>query len=158
MTINGGVDAISHGLGINPPRDLVQKIEAQIEDELSSLSLFDDVIPTLNALQARSLRMGICSNLAQPYGAVIERLLHDFNFERFLSYELGFIKPEMQIYNSVLQRFDCMPHECLFVGDTFEADYAGPTSAGMNAFHLTRSGASHPHEIGSVIDVLAYLD
>jgi beta-phosphoglucomutase-like phosphatase (HAD superfamily) len=58
MTINGGVDAISYGLCIKPPRELVQKIEAQIEDELSSLSLFDDVIPTLNALQSRGIKIG----------------------------------------------------------------------------------------------------
>ena len=35
MTINGGVDAISHGLGINPPRECVQKIESQIEIKLA---------------------------------------------------------------------------------------------------------------------------
>jgi hypothetical protein len=38
MTINGGVDAISYGLGIKPPRELVQKVESQIEDELSFLT------------------------------------------------------------------------------------------------------------------------
>jgi FMN phosphatase YigB (HAD superfamily) len=79
MTINGGLDAISHGLGINPSRELVQKIETQIKDELSSLSLFDDVIPTLKVLRSRGIKIGLCSNLAQPYGAVIGRLLTDFD-------------------------------------------------------------------------------
>lgn len=158
MTINGGVDAISHGLGINPPRELVQKIESQIEDELSSLTLFDDVIPTLNALQSRGIRIGLCSNLAQPYGAVIGRLLADFNLEQFLSYELGAIKPEAQIYESILSRFNCEPDQCLFIGDTFEADYAGPIAVGMKALHLTRSGATQPHQISSLVDMLAHLD
>ncbi|MFO1389498.1 HAD family hydrolase [Cellvibrio sp.] len=158
MTINGSVDAISYGLGINPPRELVQKIESQIEDELSSLSLFDDVIPTLNALQFRGIRIGLCSNLAQPYGAVIGRLLADFDLEQFLSYELGAIKPEAQIYASILDRFNCEPKQCLFIGDTFEADYAGPTAVGMKALHLTRSGVAQPHQISSLGDVLAYLD
>jgi HAD superfamily hydrolase (TIGR01549 family) len=158
MTIHGDVDAISYGLGINPPRELVQKIESQIEDELSSLSLFDDVIPTLNALQSRGIRIGLCSNLAQPYGAVIDKLLTDFELEQFLSYELGAIKPEAQIYESILSRFDCEPDQCLFIGDTFEADYAGPIAVGMEALHLTRSGATQPHQISSLVDMLAHLD
>jgi HAD superfamily hydrolase (TIGR01549 family) len=159
MTINGGVDAISHRLGIQPPRELVQKIESQIEDELSSLTLFDDVIPTLNALlQSRGIKIGLCSNLAQPYGAVIDKLLTGFDLEQSLSYELGTIKPEAQIYESILDRFNCEPEQCLFIGDTFEADYAGPLAMGMRALYLTRSGATQPHQISSLIDVLAYLD
>ena len=158
MTVNGDVDAISHGLGINPPRELVQNIEVQIEDELSSLTLFNDVIPTLNALLSRGIRIGLCSNLAQPYGAVIGKLLAEFDLEQFLSYELDAIKPEAQIYESILDRFNCEPKQCLFIGDTFEADYAGPIAVGMKALHLTRSGATQPHQIGSLVDVLAYLD
>jgi HAD superfamily hydrolase (TIGR01549 family) len=158
MTINGGVDAISYGLCIKPPRELVQKIEAQIEDELSSLSLFDDVTPTLNALQSRGIRIGLCSNLAQPYGAVIGKLLAEFDLEQFLSYELGAIKSEAQIYESILSRFNCEPDQCLFIGDTFEADYAGPIAVGMKALHLTRSGATQPHQISSLVDMLAHLN
>jgi HAD superfamily hydrolase (TIGR01549 family) len=158
MTINGGIDAISDGLGIKTPRELVQKIESEIEDELSSLSLFDDVIPTLNALQARGIKIGVCSNLAQPYGAVIGRLLANCDLEVFLSYELGTIKPEAQIYESILNRFNCDPEHCLFIGDTFEADYAGPIAVGMSALHLTRSGVSQHYQISSLVDVLAYLD
>lgn len=158
MTINGGVDVISCGLGIQPPHEFVKKIESQIEDELSSLSLFDDVIPTLNGLQSRGIKIGLCSNLAQPYGAVIGRLLADLDLEQFLSYELGTIKPEAQIYDSILSRFNCEPDQCLFIGDTFEADYAGPITVGMKALHLTRSGATQPHQISSLVDVLAYLD
>ena len=158
MTINGGIDAISVGLGIQPSHELVQKIEVQIEDELSSLSLFDDVIPTLSALQSRGIRIGLCSNLAQPYGEIIGKLLADIEQEQFLSYELGVIKPEAQIYESILNRFNCEAEQCLFIGDTFEADYAGPIALGMKALHLTRCGATQPHQISSLVDVLAHLD
>jgi len=158
MTINGDVNAISYGLDIKPPPELVQEIEAQIEDELSSLTLFDDVIPTFNALQSRCIRIGLCSNLAQPYGAVIGKLLADFDLEQFLSYESGAIKPEAQIYESILNRFNCESEQCLLIGDTFDADYAGPTAVGMKALHLTRSGATQPFQISSLINVLTHLD
>jgi HAD superfamily hydrolase (TIGR01549 family) len=57
---------------------------------------------------------------------VIDKLLTDFDLEQFLGYELGTIKPEAQIYKSILNRFNREPRQFLFVGDTFEADYAGP--------------------------------
>ena len=98
MTINGRIDVIKLELGIKLPREL-----AQIEDELSSLSLSDDVIPILNALQSRGIKIGLCSNLAQPYGAVIERLLADFDLEQILSYDLGAVKPEAQIQESLIK-------------------------------------------------------
>ena len=158
MTINGGVDAISLALNIKPPRALVQKIEAQIEDEISSISLFSDVVQTLSALQSSRVRIGVCSNLAQSYGVAIDKLLVHFDLERFLSYELGAIKPESQMYESILDCFGCQPKQCLFVGDTFDADYAGPTAMGMNALHLNRNGLSKVDEINSLVEVLAYLD
>jgi beta-phosphoglucomutase-like phosphatase (HAD superfamily) len=79
MTINGDVQAIAQILGIQPQADLLHHINQQIEAELSSLSLFDDVIPTLKVLRSRGIKIGLCSNLAQPYGAVIGRLLTDFD-------------------------------------------------------------------------------
>jgi HAD superfamily hydrolase (TIGR01549 family) len=158
MTINGGIEAISYALGVSPPNELVRNLERQIDDELSSLTLFDDVIPTLKQLLARGIDVGICSNLAQPYGAVIDRLLADFDLKQFLSYELGAIKPEVQIYESILKRFDCQVEQCLFIGDTFEADYAGPIAMGMKALHLNRNGATQAYQINSLADVLAYLD
>lgn len=158
MTINGGIEAISYGLGIAPPDELVRKLEEQIYDELLSLVLFDDVIPMLNQLQVHGVEVAICSNLAQPYGAVIDRLLGDFDLKRFLSYELGTIKPEIRIYESILSQFNCTAEQCLFIGDTFEADYTGPTAAGMKALHLNRSSAVHSYQINSLVDVLAFLD
>lgn len=158
MTINGDVEAISYGLGTNPPIELIHKLEEQISEELSSLVLFDDVIPTLNQIQARGIEIGICSNLAQPYGAVIGRLLNDFGLEQFLSYELGIIKPEAQIYESILRQFNCGAAQCLFIGDTFEADYAGPKAVGMKALHLTRNHTALSHQISSLTETLTYLD
>lgn len=158
MTINGDVPELISQLGINAPEDLLTQLQAEIDDELKSLTLFDDVITTLHELRMRGIRIGICSNLAQPYGAIIDRLLENFGLEKFLSYELGAIKPEVQIYESILSRFNCEADQCLFIGDTFEADYVGPIAVGMKALHLTRCGATQPFQIVSLNDVLAYVD
>lgn len=68
------------------------------------------------------------------------------------------MEPEAQIYDSILSRFNCEPDQCLFIGDTFEADYAGPIATGMKALHLNRSSATQPHQISSLVNVLAHLD
>lgn len=65
---------------------------------MESLYLFNDVLPTLEMLVEMDITIGICSNLATPYGEVIERLLSGFSFITSLSYEVGAIKPEPPIY------------------------------------------------------------
>jgi FMN phosphatase YigB (HAD superfamily) len=62
--------------------------------------------------------MTICSNLAKPYGVVIDRLLRRFCFSRYLSYEVGAIKPERKIYESIVDGSGLTPERILFIGDT----------------------------------------
>lgn len=157
MTVNGGVTAISSALGIDPPRHMVEEIERLIKIELSSLTLFTDVIPTLNELTARGIKTGICSNLAQPYGAVIDSLLTGLDIDRFLSYELGAIKPEPQIFESILNHYHCDASDLLFIGDTLETDYVGPKSVGMSALNLMRFGQIQKHQIASLHETLEHL-
>lgn len=66
------------------------------------VNLFDDAIPTLSALAGQEIPQAICSNLAKPYGIVIERLLTQFNFIECLSYSVGAVKSDKEIYNSIV--------------------------------------------------------
>jgi hypothetical protein len=56
-------------LGIFPPAAMLTQLHWEIQEELSSLTFFDDVLPTLSALLHTGIRLAICSNLAKPYGA-----------------------------------------------------------------------------------------
>lgn len=158
MTIAGDVKSISVGLGVQPSAEFVSHLEMQIQDELASLDLFEDVAFVLDNLVKQGVRVGICSNLAQPYGAAIDRLLSGFEIERFLSYELSSIKPELEIYNAICDRFKCTPGQCLFVGDTYDADYLGPKKYGMHALHLVRNEEPVKNQIKSLFGVPAYIN
>jgi len=158
MTINGDVLELISQIGINAPEDLLIQVQAEVEDELKSLTLFDDVLPTINKLASLNIPIVICSNLAQPYGRAIDLLLPDLPALKCLSYEVGAIKPEAEIYQWIINRSGVSAEHCLFVGDTFDADYVGPIAVGMEAFHLTRRGATQPFQIVSLNDVLAYVD
>lgn len=156
MTINGDVSALATTLGINAPDTLIGQIELYIQEELASLTLYDDVIPTFTALNNRNIPVAICSNLASPYGKAIDLLLSKYPMIRGLSYETGFIKPEAGIYHAVISQAQVPPHGCLFVGDTLLADYEGPRQFGMRACHLVRQGSSNGSIINSLTDIIKW--
>lgn len=87
MTVNGDVPALVAALGIDAPDALLKQIQLHIQEELDSLTLYDDVIPTLSALRNYNIPIAICSNLAFPYGAAVDLLLEEHSPIRGLSYE-----------------------------------------------------------------------
>ncbi|MDO8345864.1 MAG: HAD family hydrolase [Cellvibrio sp.] len=158
MTVDADLFQLAGHLGINAPEEMLIQLQSQIDEELASLTLFDDVIPALEMLRSLGVPIAICSNLAQPYGAVIDRLLPQMELHRFLSYEVGFIKPEPQIYHQIVTDLCVTSAQCIFIGDTFIADYEGPIKSGMQARHLIRSHPPTNHtlsSLGAVIDLLS---
>lgn len=153
MTINEDYSVLFSKLSIFPPEHLLQQFHQEIEEELNALSLFDDVIPILNAFADKGVPLAICSNLAKPYGVVIDRLLLQFNFIQCLSYEVGAIKPEYEIYECIVGRSGIPAEQILFVGDTLLADYEGPIRYGFKALHLVRDARSEGNRIGTLIDI-----
>lgn len=54
------------------------------------------------------------------------------------SARLGVEKPHPESYAAAIEAAGCEPAEILFVGDTYEADVAGPERAGMRALLVRR--------------------
>ncbi len=54
--------------------------------------------------------------------------------------EAGKRKPHPAIYAETLRRLDTNAQAAIFAGDTYDADYAGPDTAGMTAFLIDRAG------------------
>jgi HAD superfamily hydrolase (TIGR01549 family) len=107
-------------------------------------------------LKSLDITVAICSNLAQPYGAIIDRLLPGVELHRFLSYEVGFVKPEPLMYNQITSHLNVKSAQCLFIGDTLIADYEGPIRNGMQARHLTRGNPPANHTL-SALDAMIEL-
>jgi HAD superfamily hydrolase (TIGR01549 family) len=157
MTRNEDPETLFNSMGIAVPDELLQSFHQEIQEELNSLTLFDDVIPTLEALVEANIDLAICSNLAKPYGEIIDRLLPDYSFTRVLSFEVGYIKPDDGIYDAILNRTGHKKEDVLFIGDTFIADYEGPTRYGFRALHLCRNHISHDNSIPSLKDTTKLL-
>ncbi len=61
-----------------------------------------------------------------------------------ISDDLGWRKPEAQLFDGVLKALAVEADACLFVGDSVEHDIAGAQSVGMPSVWLQRSNAPYP--------------
>ena len=100
----------------------------------------------LEALRSR-YRMGVLSNF--DYGPTVEAALADFGIrDRFevvvVSADVGWRKPHPEIFRETVRRMGVGVHQTIFVGDTPEADVAGPQGVGMDVIWIDRGTASLP--------------
>jgi HAD superfamily hydrolase (TIGR01509 family) len=113
------------------------KLEADLQAECASVRLRPDIAEIWQSLRDRGLRIGVCSNLALPYGAPLLATLPDTPDAVILSYEVGLVKPDPAIFRLACDRLGLQPAEILFVGDTPSADIKGPKAIGMSAMLIS---------------------
>jgi FMN phosphatase YigB (HAD superfamily) len=78
----------------------------------------------------------------------------ELTLKLFLSYEVGFIKPETGTYQKILDQTGLTADQCLFLGATFAADYEGPSKYGFQALHLIREALTTDCVIGNLTEVI----
>ncbi len=92
----------------------------------------------LDELKQRGLRLVLLSNTCVTHINWIRanfdhlELLDDL----VLSYEVGAVKPQREIFEVALQKIQCNPHECLYTDDILEYVEAARTY-GLNAEQFT---------------------
>jgi len=157
MSANVGLAGAALLLGIVLAASAIASLEIDLHQELSSVELFPEVLPTLHFLRAASFKLALCSNLAAPYAVPVKLLLPPFDVCVW-SFDAGAVKPQPTIYKVLCEQLDCTPHEMIMIGDTPEADHSAPRSLGIHGFHLARQGDSPVAEnIRTLDDVLGLL-
>lgn len=134
-----GLSSAAYLLGIELVPADASVLEEDLRAELESIRLFPDTLATLDALRARGVRLGLCSNLAVNYAQPIIDLLQGRMDALTWSFEAGAIKPSPMIYAKACEALGCAPADVLMVGDTASADVDGPRAFGMQALLLDRS-------------------
>lgn len=114
--------------------------------DLGNYALFDDVVPTLDALPP-SLTLGIVSN----FEAWLEELLGALGVrERFpvraISGIEGVEKPEPEIFLRALARAGVEPGEAVYVGDNPEFDVVPAAALGMTPVLIDRRERFPDHD------------
>lgn len=101
--------------------------------------LYDDALPTLEALRARGLKIGLLSNSARDLDAFVAH--HGLRVDAVLTSSAhGKTKPHETIFRRMLELLDVAPGEAVMVGDTVEDDIEGARAVGMRALLVDREG------------------
>jgi putative hydrolase of the HAD superfamily len=117
--------------------------------------IFDDVLPTLDALAARGIDLGIISNWDERLRPLLEQLELSMHFEAILiSGEVGFPKPSPVIFEHASRLLGLAPEFILHVGDSRGQDAEGAAAAGFQTRWLVREGeAAAAGQIRSLLEL-----
>ncbi|MEW6496925.1 MAG: HAD family hydrolase [Cyanobacteriota bacterium] len=101
--------------------------------------IYPDVLPALEVWRRSGIQLGIVSNFDSRLKFVLDALnLKDLFTSVTISTEVGFAKPDPQIFITALQKHNCAPQDAWHIGDSFKEDYQGATAAGLRAILLNR--------------------
>jgi beta-phosphoglucomutase len=96
--------------------------------------LLDDARPTLEALRAAGLRLGVISNWTGGLDALLTQIGVREYFEFVLSSaHVGMAKPDPRIFDLAAGLLGLQPDRLLYVGDHFGDDIQGARAAGLDA-------------------------
>ena len=95
-----------------------------------------NVIDLANKLR-NSYTLGIISNIEKVTHKVVDdwNVLDHFEY-KFMSYQIGLSKPDLRIYEHVLDTLSFEPDQMLFIDDK-EANVDAAKRSGINAIHFT---------------------
>lgn len=144
MTRNLPIPEAALHFGIKLSSGRLKQLEEALQRELASIRPFSDAVAAISALQEAGLKIAICSNLASPYGPIIQKLFPSITAHGF-SYELGCMKPDLSIYLQTCELLGLQPGNdfagqgrVVMMGDSPKCDRDGPRLAGIQGFLLRR--------------------
>ena len=116
--------------------------------------LYEDALPTLDALRDRGLKLGLLSNSARDLDEFVGH--HGLTVDAVLtSRAYGKTKPHEAIFRRMLELLGVAAGDAVMVGDTIEDDVEGATAVGMRAVLVDREGRYREHD--SIADLRALL-
>jgi putative hydrolase of the HAD superfamily len=122
-------------------------------EQAEHFELFDDAIPTLEALRGRGLRLGLLSNTGRDLDRFVAH--HGLAVDAVLtSRTFGKTKPHHAIFRRMLELLGVGADEAAMVGDTIEDDVEGARAVGMRALLVDREGR-HPAVTARLDDLRA---
>ena len=119
----------------SPDDDLASHLNTlYLKHRFEDIQLFDDVLPTLNALRGHYM-MGLLSN-----GNTYPERCGLAGYCQFvvLAQDYGIQKPDPRLFDIAIERAGCTKHQLLHVGDSFQNDIIGAKQAGVRSVWLNR--------------------
>ncbi len=115
-------------------KEIVEKVESWVD--------YPETKPVLERLRRTDLRLGMVSNAS----GLLRKVLDNLDLARYFDFilvssEVGFRKPDPEIFRMAARRAGTAPNRAVFIGDRLATDVMGATRAGMNAILLDRADA-----------------
>lgn len=129
------------GIGVPDNPDIVRAILKRANELFRNIGfrLYDDVLPVLENLKKRRLIIGIITNLDIDMRPVCSKLgLDPFLDGIFTSGEVGFDKPQPEIFHYALKAAGISAGEAIHVGDQYRIDALGAAGAGIRPVIIDR--------------------
>jgi len=101
--------------------------------------IYDDVLPTLEALAARGVKLGIISNWDDRLRPLLANLNLTRHFSSLvISAEVGATKPDSRLFAQAAQELGVIPGDMLHVGDSLTMDVRGAEEFGAIGRQVVR--------------------
>ena len=148
--------------GFDASRELALEMLKLVRSESPGVVPFDDTVTALTELRDRGLAVGLISNL----DTTLDRFCPDFDLAAYLdfvivSHEVGFEKPQPEIFELALDRAGSKASEAIMVGDQYHCDIVGAIRTGIKPLWLDRDGVFADHvdcrRIGGLSEVMGYI-
>jgi HAD superfamily hydrolase (TIGR01549 family) len=107
--------------------------------ESENFEVYEDVLPTFDALREANLKLGLVSNTSRDLDAFVRH--HRLDVDVWVSSGVhGKVKPSPSIFKAVLELLGVAPSEAVMIGDSPEDDVAGAEAVGIRGLLLDREG------------------
>lgn len=115
---------------------------------------YEDTLPVLDALREQGITTAIISNIAMDLHMIMDRMgITNCVDHVFTSAELGYVKPNPEIFRAVSEAIGIGPEDLLMVGDN-AIDDGGAGAVGMRTLILPRT-TGPIHGLATVLGVVA---
>lgn len=138
---------------------LAQEIVKRWEYSCDQVELFPETLEALRDLRKAGFKLGLITNTSR-YGweAVNKKFLLGSFFDYLaLSFELGRVKPEPEIFEFVEHKSGFPTNGITMVGDSYKSDFVAPRERGWGSVLLDRFGANKYPETKPVVQNLLQL-
>ena len=126
--------------------------------EADAWRIFEDVVPTLDTLALRGIKLGVISNWDERLRELLRGLELDHYFEAFaISCEVGTCKPSAAIFDHTAAKLRLPAKAILHIGDSLELDVVGAKAAGFHALRIDRT-TGQTDELRSLADLPAKIE
>jgi putative hydrolase of the HAD superfamily len=125
--------------GIAADEKIVLRLLGMMQQAKMDLVLFDDVMPALDDLKKRGLKLGLISNIERDMSATLDKLGLSAQLDIVVtSQDAGCTKPQPEIFQYVLKKAGIQPAKAVYVGDQYQVDVIGAEGAGMKGILIDR--------------------